>query len=310
MSRMKLIHILSNFTVADDYLGELVDTSKIDSALRDKMVSVIKEVAGDVLPLYDDFTGVEAKELLCNSNDSDTMKEIVKFACAVYADEELVLDEFGIFEPTDNYEEIITYDICFPDAEGYTCCWPADFGGEDKPRYEVKDGVGIVPKRRKVIIESAFEDNKDLVSITVPSYITEIGDFAFSGCTGLTSISIPEGVTSIGDNAFYDCAGLTSTNIPSSVKKIGEEAFRGCTGLVSITIPASVESIGDYAFCACADLESVTILSARTYIGDDVFGDCPSLKEVNVPPGTIDYYRSFFDNTFDKYIIKEKEILK
>ena len=215
------------------------------------------------------------------------MKEIVKFACAVYADEELVLDEFGIFESTDNYEEIITYDICFPDAEGYTCCWPADFGGEDKPRYEVKDGVGIVPKRRKVIIESAFEDNKDLVSITVPSYITEIGDFAFSGCTG-----------------------LTSTNIPSSVKKIGEEAFRGCTGLVSVAIPAGVESIGDYAFCECNNLESVTILSARTYIGYDVFGDCPSLKEVNVPAGTVDYYRSFFDNTFDKYIIKEKEILK
>ena len=285
MNRMKLIHILCNFTVADDYLGELVDTSKIDSALRDKMVSVIKEVAGDVLPLYDDFTGVEAKELLCNSNDSDTMKEIVKFACAVYADEELVLDEFGIFEPTDNYEEIITYDICFPDAEGYTCCWPADFGGEDKPRYEVKDGVGIVPKRIKVIIDSAFEDNKDLVSITVPSCITEIGDFAFSGCTGLTSI-----------------------NIPSFVKKIGEEAFRGCTGLVSIAIPASVESIGDYAFCECNNLESVTILSAKAYIGDDVFGDCPSLKDVNVPVGTIDYYRRFFDSTFDNSIIKENVI--
>ena len=84
MCRMKLIDILSNFTVADDYLGELIDASKIDSALRDKMVSVIKEVAGDVFPLYENFTGAEAKEFLSNSNDSDTMKEIVKFACAVY----------------------------------------------------------------------------------------------------------------------------------------------------------------------------------------------------------------------------------
>jgi hypothetical protein len=60
--------------------------------------------------------------------------------------------------------------------------------------------------------------------------------------------------------------------------------------------------------CACDDLESVTILSARTYIGDDLFGDCPSLKEVNVPAGTVDYYRSFFDNTFDNSIIKENII--
>jgi hypothetical protein len=67
----------------------------------------------------------------------------------------------------------------------------------------------------------------------------------------------------------------------------------------------------DYTFCACADLESITILSAKTtYIGDDLFGDCPSLKDVNVPVGTIDYYRRFFDSTFDKYIIKEKEVLK
>jgi hypothetical protein len=36
MNRMKLIHILSNFTAADNYLGELVDTSKVDSALRIK----------------------------------------------------------------------------------------------------------------------------------------------------------------------------------------------------------------------------------------------------------------------------------
>ena len=77
---------------------------------------VIEKVAGNVFPLYDDFTGAEAKGLLSNQNDSATMKEIVKFACAVYADEELMLDEFGLFEPTLNYEDTITYDICFPDA--------------------------------------------------------------------------------------------------------------------------------------------------------------------------------------------------
>ena len=79
---------------------------------------------------------------------------------------------------------------------------------------------------------------------------------------------------------------------------------------MSITIPASVESIGDYAFCECNNLESVTILSAKADIGNDVFGDCPSLKDVNVPVGTIDYYRRFFDNTFDNSIIKENVILK
>ena len=216
MCRMKLIDILSNFTVADDYLGELIDASKIDSALRDKMVSVIKEVAGDVFPLYENFTGAEAKEFLSNSNDSDTMKEIVKFACAVYANEELVLDEFGIFEPTLNYEDCITYDICFPDADGYTCCWPAHFGGNDSPRYEVKDGVGILPKRRKIIEESAFENNEDLVRITIPSYIAEIKDYAFYGCNNLTSIIIQSSDVKLGYSILDCCPSLKEIRVPTA----------------------------------------------------------------------------------------------
>jgi hypothetical protein len=148
--------------------------------------------------------------------------------------------------------------------------------------------------------------------------VKEIGDLAFCGCPNLASITVDEG------NPVYDSredcnaiietasnklvAGCKALVIPSSVKEIGRSALGGCAGLASITIPASVESIGDYAMCACDDLESVTILSARTYIGDDLFGDCPSLKEVNVPVGTVDYYRSFFDNTFDSSIIKENII--
>ena len=167
--------------------------------------------------------------------------------------------------------------------------------------------------------EYLFRDCTGLTSITIPSSVKEIGDLAFSGCPNLASITVDEG------NPVYDSredcnaiietasnklvAGCKTLVIPSSVKEIGCSALGGCAGLASITIPASVESIGDYAMCACNNLESVTNLSARTYIGDDVFGDCPSLKDVNVPVGTIDYYRRFFDSTFDKYIlsiIKEK----
>lgn len=212
---MKLIDILCNFTVTDEYVGELVDTRKIDNTLMEMLVPVIKEVAGDVFPLYENFTGAEAKEILDNKKDSDTMREIVKFACAVMADEELELNEFGIFEPTGHFETCIVYYICFPDADGYTFDWPVDYDGNAEPKCKVKDGVGIVPKRVRAIENNAFEDNKDLLTITIPDYITEIGEDAFWGCSNLKNVTIQGSVTQIGYDAFWDCMSLEIIKVPA-----------------------------------------------------------------------------------------------
>ena len=48
--------------------------------------------------------------------------------------------------------------------------------------YEIKDGVGIIPKS-----------------------VTKIGSDVFRGCTALTSVVIPESVTYIGHDAFNGC---------------------------------------------------------------------------------------------------------
>ena len=71
---------------------------------------------------------------------------------------------------------------------------------------------------------SAFKNQTQLISISLPDSLTSIGDYAFYGCTGLTSVTIGKGVTSIGDSAFRDC-GLTSITIPDSVTSIGGSAF-------------------------------------------------------------------------------------
>ena len=79
------------------------------------------------------------------------------------------------------------------------------------------------------------------LSITIPSEInghpvTAIGQYAFMGIQ-MTSISIPSTVTSIGQFAFHKCVKLASVNIPNSVTTIGSGAFT-MTGLASITIPS------------------------------------------------------------------------
>ena len=131
---------------------------------------------------------------------------------------------------------------------------------------------------RNDFLKSLIE--RTATSITIPSGVTSIGDWAFSGCTALTSVTIPSGVTSIGGWAFSGCTALTSVTIPSGVTSIGDCTFSDCTGLTSITIPSSVTSIGGSAFSGCTGLTSITIPNSVTSIGSGVFWNCTRLTDI------------------------------
>ena len=121
-------------------------------------------------------------------------------------------------------------------------------------------------------------------TVVIPSTVTAIGDYAFSGCSGLTSATIPAGVTIIGDRAFTGCTGLGSINFPDGVTSIGEYAFSGCSGLEgSITIPESVTSIGKRAFQNCSTLVSFTSLGSITEISEYTFYNCSGLSSATIP---------------------------
>ena len=137
------------------------------------------------------------------------------------------------------------------------------------------------------IDEYAFNNNSDMISITIPNSVTSIGYDAFASCSSLTSITIPNSVTSIGEYAFYVCNSLTSVTFKegSQLQTIGSSAFYQCYSLSSITIPNSVTSIGDDAFSGCDSLSSVTFEegSQLQSIGDSVFRDCSSLSSIIIP---------------------------
>ena len=78
----------------------------------------------------------------------------------------------------------------------------------------------------------------------IPTSVTTIGSYAFSGCTGLTSITISSNVTSIGSYAFSGCTGLTSITIPTSVTTMGEAVFSGCLNINTITCNAMEKPTG------------------------------------------------------------------
>ncbi len=146
----------------------------------------------------------------------------------------------------------------------------------------------------------AFQSLSKVESITIPSGVTAIGNYAFDGCTKLKRLN------STTDGAF---------NIPNSVTSIGQYAFRGCSALESITVPftgysaestssngyfyyifggssnvpstlknitiTSDTTISDYAFQSLSNVESITIPSGVTTIGSYAFTGCTNLKRIN-----------------------------
>jgi uncharacterized repeat protein (TIGR02543 family) len=114
-------------------------------------------------------------------------------------------------------------------------------------------------------------------SYAIPSSVTSIGDYAFSGCSGLTSVTIPSSVTSIDSRAFYSCSGLTSVTIPSSVTSIGNYAFYGCDGLTSVTnfslTPQSISSDVFYSWNTSNITLRVNTLAVAAYRSATVWKD-------------------------------------
>ena len=60
----------------------------------------------------------------------------------------------------------------------------------------------VIPERTLFIGQGAFK-NTSITSLTLPSTIDTIDDFAFQGCTSLTTVNIPESVKRIAFNDLF-----------------------------------------------------------------------------------------------------------
>ena len=84
------------------------------------------------------------------------------------------------------------------------------------------------------IANGAFEDNEDIVYLTIDEGITSIGQNAFCRCSNIEVAILPEGLETIEEEAFAFCTSLTTMVIPSTVTEIQAHAFSGCTGVTDV----------------------------------------------------------------------------
>ena len=127
---------------------------------------------------------------------------------------------------------------------------------------------------------SAFFNNMNLLSVTIPNSVLTIGEGAFMNCGGLTSVTLPNSVTILNTNVFNSCIYLTSITFGNSVINIGQGALNACVRLQSVTIPNTVTSIGLVAFRDCGALTSITIPESMVTIDNNAFQRCNNLTSV------------------------------
>lgn len=189
-------------------------------------------------------------------------------------------------------------------------------------------GDYVIPDTIKVIGGGVFIGKANMVKITIPASVVNIGNGAFESCVNLSEVLFVEGeeLLTIGDKAFYRCTALKSIKLPERTLSLGENCFDG-SGLSDIdfggvrtiaanafgntkslsvlTIPASVTEIGKYAFSSSA-ISEIKFAPRATgkeetpfeplKLGKSVFTYCASLKKATFPDGLTSIPDSTFYN--------------
>lgn len=162
--------------------------------------------------------------------------------------------------------------------------------------YDGKKVVGIG--------DGAFNNNEDIISVSLPISIKNIGqnafrncrnlktvdfrnrrnnvgigDHAFSGCTSLGSINL-EYADTIGEGAFKGCEMLGQAVLNDDIICLPKDAFNGCLRLKNIVLPANLSKIDERCFSGCQNLKVITIPESVETIGSNVFDGCIGLVRI------------------------------
>lgn len=125
-------------------------------------------------------------------------------------------------------------------------------------------------------------ENAQIGTVTLPTTVKKIGDYAFKGST-LSKLAFPEDavIPSLGKGVFSGCSVFTQFILPENIKTIPDELYSG-TAITAVSIPDGVESIGTRSFANCQKLATLVIPASVKAIGAEAFAGCDALYKISV----------------------------
>lgn len=133
------------------------------------------------------------------------------------------------------------------------------------------------------IADSAFENDTNIVSVTMGNNLTKIGKRAFAGMSNLKEVVMGDNITQIGNYAFYDCNKLVTINISNGLTTIPTGMFSHCESLDSITFSTNITRIDVGAFKNCNELCIINYAGSKSEYGTiDIRSQNGNLSEAYV----------------------------
>ena len=185
----------------------------------------------------------------------------------------------------------------------------------------------------KSIAYGTFKDNANIKEVVMYNGLEKIGDRAFYN-SGITSVTIPSTVKEVGEFAFAYCSALESITLGDNlgeapVMNINDYAFRNCPKLAKVTFNSGVKEIGAYTFSNSLKIENVYINDLVSYLGiktpediaygqyalptrwsDNVYVNGEILKNLVIPEGVTRIGNSAFCNVETLETVKFPSTLK
>lgn len=178
----------------------------------------------------------------------------------------------------------------------------------------------IVPEGTVQIANGVFAES-NVISVTLPSSVTTLGQnvfssaeflksvvlsdniskfepFTFSGCFSLQDINIPKNVKSFPEGLFLGCSSLEHIpfcNDLSNFDSLEIDVFRDCENLLTLKIPNTVKKIKTGALAGCTSLTSIVFPTSLESIDDRSLANLKSLSKMSFD-GTCQNF--FIDNEF------------
>lgn len=153
----------------------------------------------------------------------------------------------------------------------------------------------------------------------VPNSVMSIGVWSFANCTGLTSISVPSSLSVIEDYAFFGCSGLSGNfPVPSGIWMIGQYVFEGCADISGFEVAPDntsfsysngvLSDIGQSILkrCIVSKTGNYIIDPGIMFIDNAAFSDCTKLNSVELHENVLDIGKRAFYNCSGLTSIKVK----
>ena len=292
---------LSEQEPADD---ESVDTAEELADFEDlrEDESLVPDIPEDTAIISGDESVSDLKEEDLPSDSSDDESETDSMAAIIPADESTAdiakdsVDEKTVGAASGTWEGY-TWKI---DGTTLTVTGSGEMPyASNAPWHDYEGSVTVIKIGNYItrIGSYAFENFKYATAVYLGTRVRILDYQAFAGCSNLLKVTIPASVTEIGGSTFYQCDNLVKVTFSSGSKleKIGSDAFGYCNNLTSITFPASLKTIESFAFTNNSNLVSVSFNNGLTRLGDFSFLDCKNLLKVTTP-STL---KSIGDSAFD-----------